>query len=40
MTTKWTTIELCDGDTNIVVVRAKKAKSVTEIENFEIDTLD
>ena len=35
--TRKRTVELCDGNTDIVVIKAKKAKSDTEIE---IDTLD
>ena len=37
---KRSTSELWIGDTNIVVVKAKKAKSVPEVTEFEIDTLD
>ena len=38
--TRKRTFERCDGETNIVVIKAKKAKSVTDIAEIEIDTLD
>ena len=34
------TVERYDGETNIVVIKAKKAKSVPEMVEIEIDTLD
>ena len=34
------TVERCDGETNIVVIKAKKAKSVPDMAEIEIDTLD
>ena len=40
LTRKRTLGELCDGDTNIVFVKAKKAKSVPEITKIEIDRMD
>ena len=38
--TRKRTVELCDGNTDIVVIKAKKAKSVPDMTEFEIDTLD
>ena len=38
--TRKRTVERCDGETHIVVIKAKKAKSVPEIAEIEIDTLD
>ena len=38
--TRKRTVELCDGNTDIVVIKAKKAKSVPNMTEFEIDTLD
>ena len=40
LTRKRTLGEQCDGDTNIVFVKAKKAKSVPEITKIEIDRMD
>ena len=40
LTRKTTAVELCDGDTNLVVVKTKKAKSIPEIAEIKIDTLD
>ena len=40
LTRKRSTFELYDGDTNIVVVRAKKSKSFSKITEIEIGTLD
>ena len=37
---KWTTVELCDGDTNIVVVKSPKAKPFHERIEIETDALD
>ena len=34
------TVERCDGKTNIVVIKAKKAKSVPDMTEFEIDALN
>ena len=34
------TVERCDGKTNIVVIKAKKAKSVPYMAEFEIDALN
>ena len=36
---KRTTVELCDGATNLVVVKAKIAKSVPYLTEIDIDTL-
>ena len=33
-------LERCDGNTKIVFVKAKKAKSVTDMAELEIDRLD
>ena len=38
--TRKRTVERCDGKTYIVVIKAKKAKSVPDIAEIEIDTLD
>ena len=38
--TRKRTVERCDGETNIVVIKAKNAKSVSSIAEIEIDTLD
>ena len=38
--TRKRTVERCDGETNIVVIKAKKAKSVPDMAEIEIDTLD
>ena len=38
--TRKRTVERCDGETNIVVIKAKQAKSVPDIAQIEIDTLD
>ena len=38
--TRKRTVELCDGNTDIVVIKAKKAKSVPDMTEIEIDTLD
>ena len=38
--TRKRTVEQCDGETNIVVIKAKTAKSVPDIAEIEIDTLD
>ena len=38
--TRKKTVERCDGETNIVFIKAKKAKSVPDIAEIEIDTLD
>ena len=40
LTRKRTSVELCDDDTNILVAKPKKAKSVSELADIEIDTLD
>ena len=31
---------MCDGDTKLVVVKAKKVESIPKIAEIEIDTLD
>ena len=31
---------MCDADTNLVVVKAKMAKSIPEVAEIETDTLD
>ena len=33
-------LERCDANTNIVVIKAKKDKSVPDMTEIEIDTLD
>ena len=38
--TRKRTVELCDGNTDIVVIIAKKAKSVPDMTKIETDTLD
>ena len=38
--TRKRTVERCDGNTDIVVIKAEKAKSVTDMTEIEIDTLD
>ena len=38
--TRKMTVELCDGNIDIVVIKAKKAKSVPDMREIEIDTLD
>ena len=38
--TRKRTVERCDGETKIVVIKAKKAKSVPYMAEIEIDTLD
>ena len=38
--TRKRTVELCDGNTDIVVIKAKKAKSVPDMTEIEIDTLN
>ena len=38
--TRKRTVELCDGNTDIVVIKAKKAKSLPDMTEIEIDTLD
>ena len=38
--TRKRTFERCDGETNIVVIKSKKAKSVPDMAEIEIDTLD
>ena len=38
--TRKRTVERCDGETNIVVIKAKNAKSVPDMAEIEIDTLD
>ena len=38
--TRKRTVELCDGNTDIVVIKPKKAKSVSDMTEIEIDTLD
>ena len=38
--TRKRTVERYDGETNIVVIKAKKAKSVPDMAEIEIDTLD
>ena len=38
--TRKRTIERCDCETNIVVIKAKKAKSVPDMAENEIDTLE
>ena len=39
LTGKLTTVELCDGDTNIAVVKFKKTKIFPKIAKIEINTL-
>ena len=34
------TVELCHGNTDIVVIRQKKDKSVSDMTEIEIDSLD
>ena len=38
--TRKKTVELCDGNTDLVVKKAKNAKSVPDMTEIEIDTLD
>ena len=38
--TRKRTVERCDGNTDIVVIKAEKAKSVPDMTEIEIDTLD
>ena len=38
--TRKRTVELCDGKTDIVVIKTKKAKSVPDMTEIEIETLD
>ena len=38
--TRKRTVELCDGNTDILVIKAKKAESVPDITEIEIDSLD
>ena len=38
--TRKRTVELCDGNADIVVIKAKKAKSVPDMTEIVIDTLD
>ena len=38
--TRKRTVELCDGNINIVVMKAKKAKCVPDMTEIEIYTLD
>ena len=38
--TRKRTVELCDGNTDTVVIKTKKAKSVPDMTETEIDTLD
>ena len=38
--TRKRTVELCDGNTDIVVIKAKKANSVPDMTEIEINTLD
>ena len=38
--TRKRTVELCDGNTDIVVIKAKKSKSVPDMTEIDIDTLD
>ena len=38
--TRKRTVELCDGNTDIVVMKAKKAKSVPDMTENENDTLE
>ena len=38
--TRKKTVEHCYGETNIVVIKAKEAKSVQDMAVIEIDTLD
>ena len=38
--TRKRTVELCDGNTDIVFIKAKKAKFVQDMTEIEIDTLD
>ena len=39
-TTRKRTVELCDGKTDILVIKAKKAEIVPVITEIEIDSLD
>ena len=36
--TRKRTVERCDGETNIVVIKAKNAKSIPDMAEIEIDT--
>ena len=38
--TRKRTVELCDGNTDIVVIKAKTAKLVPDLTEIEVDTLD
>ena len=38
--TRKKTIDRCDGNTNIVVIKAKEAKCVPDMTEVEIDTAD
>ena len=38
--TRKRTVERCDGETNILVMKAKIAKSVPDMAKTDIDTLD
>ena len=38
--TRKKTVERCDRNTNIVVIKAKKAKTVPYMTEIDIDTLD
>ena len=38
--TRKRTVERCDGNTNIVVIKAKKTKIIPDMTKFEIDTFD
>ena len=38
--TRKMTVERCNGETNIVVIKAKKSKSVPDMAETEIDSLD
>ena len=38
--TRKRTVKLCDANTDIALIKAKKAKSVPDMKKIEIDTLD
>ena len=38
--TRKRTVERCDDETNVVVIKAKKAESVPDMAEIEIDALD
>ena len=38
--TRKSTVEQCDGNANIVIIKAKKAKSVPDMTEIEIKTLE